>query len=78
MSPILLDSSMGEECPQSFKCELIVPKTCREEKGASQYNSFPIDFLMLKLSASVSARQGMVILWNSVFCHYESVRQKTT
>lgn len=32
LSPILLDISMDKECPQSCKCELMVPKTCREER----------------------------------------------
>lgn len=30
LSPVLLDISMDKECPRSCKCELTVPKTCRE------------------------------------------------
>lgn len=57
----LLDIAVDKECPQICKCELTVPKSCREEKKLSKPR-FPIDLLMLELSAAIFSKPGFAEL----------------
>lgn len=53
----LLDIAVDKECPQICKCDLTVPKSCREEKKLPKPR-FPIEDLMLELSAAIFSKLG--------------------